>query len=51
MTQTKRRVDTNFTNLHEFKNLIQFVQIREIRVTPFPSVFIRVHPWFPPLEP
>jgi len=51
MTQTKRRVDTNFTNLREFNTPNPFVQIREIRVNPFPSVFIRVHPWFLPLEP
>jgi hypothetical protein len=30
--QMNRTVDTNSTNLHQFKSLIPFVSIREIRV-------------------
>ena len=35
--QSRKTVDTNLTNLHEFKNPDQFVIIREIRVNSFPS--------------
>src|SRR5258708_23130053 len=35
--QSRKTVDKNLTNLHEFKNRDQFVIIREIRVNSFPS--------------